>query len=459
MAKRTDQSPIQTPTRTRTGIAVTVIMMSAFAAAGILYGLFRLSQPAGKKVPASTSPTGNVNATATAPVPIWLSQTEILALPIAGDTACDADCAAAWNNLVAGSTATPSTPAPDISNQDEEWGQYAMGKALVAVRTGNTTRRNEVVDILHQVVNTEQPSVGPNIDNARSLAIGRELASYVLAADIIGLPTLDPTFEATTWRPWITSLLTRQNAEGKSLATCHQVRPNNWGTHCGASRMAVALYLLRHETDAAKRAVAQTQYDNARLVFQGWLGDRQAYASFDFQGDPDAVPPTGAYSFMPDPYSPRPINPSGAVVQGKNVDGVNTDDQQRAGNFTWPPAHTQYAYGGVEGAAVMAALLHRQGDDSWNWSQRALKRFVDWMWYTDGVKPVWDTCNETNKRFILDLVDRGYESGNDYIERMSCYSEGSVSPIGRNVAWTSWTHQDLTTTTRPKYIPPQQVAP
>jgi hypothetical protein len=56
-----------------------------------------------------------------------------------------------------------------------------------------------------------------------------------------------------------------------TLVSTHEDRPNNWGTHAGASRVAVAVYL----GDSA-------ELERAAQVFKGWLGDRASYAGFNY---------------------------------------------------------------------------------------------------------------------------------------------------------------------------------
>ncbi len=60
--------------------------------------------------------------------------------------------------------------------------------------------------------------------------------------DLIDLKTFDPALDGT-FRTELTELLTAETDNGpKTLVECHENRPNNWGTHCGASA-AVAAYL------------------------------------------------------------------------------------------------------------------------------------------------------------------------------------------------------------------------
>jgi hypothetical protein len=352
---------------------------------------------------------------------IWLSPAEIRALPIAGEAGCDERCGAAWTELREAATVFPGRP--NLDDLEDEAGHFVLAKAIVAVRLGDSeftaALRDEVVVLLEQVIGSE--------NGASALYVGRNLAVYVIAADIVDLPIIRPDFDEAVFKPWLRSLATKDFFD-RTLRSCHEDRPNNWGTHCGASRIAAAAYLNDREE------IAQ-----AARVFQGWLGDRESHAGFVFE-------PT-AFTWMSDPTCPasnrdchpRPLNPRGATINGHNVDGVVVDDQRRSERFRfrWPPRYTIYVYGALGGAVVQAGILERFGFDAWHWGEDGLRRAVEWMFDDRDGKTKWDTCDDPNKRYILDLVDRAY--GSDFIHRMSCVPEPSEP--GRNIAWTSWTHQ------------------
>jgi hypothetical protein len=355
--------------------------------------------------------------TATSKRYLWLSPTEIRALPIAGERGCNQRCSQAWTSLKEAATAPHGRP--DLADVDEETGNFVLAKALVAVRLDSKVSaglKDDVVKIIGQAIGTE--------NGANALAVGRNLAAYIIAADVIDLPKIRPDFDESVFRPWLRSFATRKFM-GRTLRSCQEDRPNNWGTHCGASRIAIAAYFND-----------QMEMTQAASVFQGWLGDRRSYSGFKFGPE--------AFSWVSDvclrsasSCQPVPVNPRGALVNGHNVDGVVVDDQRRTGEFTWPPKYTYYSYGGLGGAVVQAGILHRFGFDAWQWGDRALKRAVEWMYYDGDRKPKWDTCDDANKRYVLDVVDHAY--GSNFIERMNCAPEASKP--GRNIAWTSWTHQ------------------
>ena len=203
-----------------------------------------------------------------------MSRSELLSRPTSG---------AAWAALKA--RADSSVGTPDISNQDESADQTTFAKSLVFARTGVASYRSDVLSALRAAVNTE--------NGGRTLALGRNLPGYVLAADFIDLGAVDPSFEQNTFRPWLRSLLT-ESLSGRSLVNTHEERPNNWGTHAGASRAAIAAYL----GDSAQLA-------RTAQVFRGWLGDRTAYAGFSY----------GELSWQCDTSKPVGINPVGCYEE------------------------------------------------------------------------------------------------------------------------------------------------
>ncbi|MEM7204910.1 MAG: alginate lyase family protein [Planctomycetota bacterium] len=310
---------------------------------------------------------------------IWISAEELAALPMTG---------AAWEHLREVADTTP--PRPDLSDQDQMTNVTVMAKALVYARTGDASYRDEVVAAC--MAATETPL-------GRTLALGRELAAYVIAADLVHLDGA----EDAAFRIWLREMLT-VNLRGRTLRSTQERRPNNWGTHAGASRAAVALYL----EDRA-------ELERSIQVFRGWLGDRQAYNEFRY----------GELSWQADPHTPVGINPAGATKRGHSIDGVMPDDMRRGSPFRWPPRETGYPWEALQGGLMHAEILHRAGfTDVWDWQDRALLRAVQflygigWAAHGDDEWQVW-------------LINHRY--GTDYptVER---------ARAGKNVGWTAWTH-------------------
>jgi hypothetical protein len=274
---------------------------------------------------------------------LWLSPSDLAALPTSGP---------AWSQVKGAADETLAGSEANLADRtDHNLGTLAA--ALVGARLDSDAYRGKVRDALADVV-AQEP------DRGDVLAAARRLGSYAIAADLVDLSGFDPAFDRR-FRTWLGQMLTFEysgGGGGGSIVDVHERRANNFGTHAGASRVAAAAYLGD-----------RVELDRAADVFRGWLGDRAAYAGFDY----------GDLSWQADASRPVGVNPAGATRDGHSVDGVLPDDQRRGGGFTWPPPQENYVWGALQGATVQAELLARQGYDAWDWQDRALLRSVTWL--------------------------------------------------------------------------------
>ncbi|HET8786727.1 MAG TPA: alginate lyase family protein, partial [Candidatus Limnocylindrales bacterium] len=330
---------------------------------------------------ASVFTVARLSPTSAASDYILMSRSQLLSLPTSGT---------AWSALKA--RADSSIGSPDISNQDESADQTTLAKSLVFARTGAASYRSAVITALKQAVGTEA--------GGRTLALARNLPGYVLAADFIDLGSADPSFDTNTFKPWLRRTLT-ENLSGKTLISTQEDRPNNWGTHAGAARAAVASYL----GDSAQLA-------RTAQVFRGWLGDRAAYASFSY-GDLSWQCATG---------QPVGINPP-CVKSGIDIGGALPDDMRRGGALHWPPSATGYPWEALQGAVLEAEILRARGYDAWSWSNKALLRAVRFLYE----RAKWPATGDDEWQTWL--IDRRY--GTSY--RTSPPARG-----GKNFGFTDW---------------------
>ena len=319
---------------------------------------------------------------------IWVSREELSRLPMAGP---------AWAQLKA--TADGDLGKADIANQDSNHDLRTLAAALVYARTGDQSYRAKAADAVMAAIETE--------NDDRTLALGRNLVSYVLAADLIDFKRYDPAREMQ-FRAWLDGVR-REHLDGRTLISTHEDRPNNWGAHAGAARIAAALYL-------GDRA----DLDRAAQVFKGWLGDRSAYAEFKYDKDD---------SWQADPANPVGINPPGAEREGHRIDGAIPDDMQRGSKFRWPPKRTNYPWGALEGALVQAALLSRAGYDAWNWQDKALLRATQFLYQTDQEVGGW--WAEGDDEWMPWMINHAYN------EKFP--TELPARP-GKNLGWTDWVY-------------------
>ncbi|MFV1965927.1 MAG: Ig-like domain-containing protein [Pirellulaceae bacterium] len=273
---------------------------------------------------------------------------------------------------------------------------YAGADQIVSVK--------DVVTLRGGVKDDGRPSgnvtVTWEVVQPRTLALGRNLVSYVIAADLVGLePARD-----TQFRDWLRGVLTEE-IDGRTLQSTHEGRPNNWGTMAAASRAAVAIYLGD-----------QVELDRTAQVFKGYLGDRSAYAGFTFGDD---------LSWQADPANPVGVNPKGATKDGYSIDGAQPEEMRRGGPFQFPPKETQYPWEGLQGSVVAAEILHRAGYDSFQWQDQAILRAVEFL---NGLG--WSPTSDDE--WIPWVIDAHY--GTKFA------ANEAITP-GKNMGWTSWTHR------------------
>lgn len=315
---------------------------------------------------------------------IWISRAEVQALPMNG---------AAWDTVK--SRALGNWGTANLKDLNSQHDVYTLGGALYYARTGDAAMRTKVANAIMSSIGTE--------DGGRALEPSRNILSYVIAADLIDLQAYDSN-KNTTFKNWLTSVR-NEVLDGKSIIQTHNQRPNNWGTHAGATRVAIARY-IGDTTDLAAAA----------NVFKGWLGDRNAYNGFSF----------GDLAWQYDKTKPVAINPKGATRDGHNIDGVLPDDQRRGCGFTWPPCKEGYTWEALQGATVQAQLLSRAGYDVWNWSDKAMLRAVTWLYTVNSFKPEGDDL------FIPWVINKAYGTS---------FATNSPVSIGKNMAYTDFTHK------------------
>lgn len=318
-----------------------------------------------------------------ASVGVWMTHAEIKALPTSGT---------AWTTLV---KAANRYSLPNLSDQNSNDDVTTLAKALVGFRTDNQTMMNQARNSIMGIIGTEQ--------GGETLALGRNLASYVIAADIVGLSSANDS----KFRSYLKTVISK-NLAGRTLISTFEDRPNNWGTMAGGSLAAVAVYL---QDDALLARVAQ--------VYKGWLGDRTSYAGFKY----------GSLDWQYNRNSPVGINPKGATISiggvPRSVDGALPEELRRGGGLKWPPTKTGYVYEALQGALVTSEILYKRGYDVYNWQDKAMLRAYTWLdnigWKAEG-DDLWQ-MNVVNKRYG------------------TSFASSQTANSGKIMGWTSWTHQ------------------
>ena len=320
---------------------------------------------------------------------VWTSAEELAGKPMAGP---------AWNRLKAHADRDPGQA--DLSNINHAHNTDTLAIALVYARTGEASYRERAIREIMEIRGTE--------DGGKLLGPARNIAAYVMAADLVGLPP----DEDAIFRDWLRAIR-HKDISGKNLYATHQTRTWNWATASGATLAAIAVYLGEDE-EVARIAT----------IFRGWLGDR---ASHPFSDPSDLEL---ARSWLCTDWIVG-INPTGCEKDGHNLDGVLPMDQQRCGDFSWPPCKTDYAYTGLAGANIQAEILFRAGYDTWQWEDRALLRAYAWLQETIFADGTNHPPEGGSKEWHPWLINARYGTH---------YPAQELPGADKSIAWLEWTH-------------------
>lgn len=299
----------------------------------------------------------------------------------------------AWtaiNNVANGALGTP-----DLKNQDNKHCTKTFATAVVANRTNNDTLREKVRAAIMAAVGTESVGSGNMI-----LSLGRQLGSYVIAADLIGLSTFSPS-DDTTFRSWLSNIRTQElggHGTWHMLEETHQISSNNWGAYAGASLIAAHAYL--GDT---------TGLNEAWNTFQGFCGDRTKHIFPDVTFDAASV---DTWRCTGEPW--RPINSVGTC--GDKL-GAPPEDAHRSGPY--PEIDPLYVQETMCALAVQAEILQRAGfTDAWSKLQ-----------LTSDFATLWSVWNASAVgRHMVWL----------YNKRLGAGAPTLAATEGRLIGWTDW---------------------
>lgn len=361
---------------------------------------------------------------------IWVDHTQLLSLPTSG---------AAWDSMV---TVMNSLPADgsgaDVSNQDSNHDQYTLAAALVCARTSSTAYCTKARGAVESAIGTEVSTLTTPRSPADNqwLPVGRNLASYVIAADVLKLRAdSDPNSLGSRVNAWIAAFKGRVGSEGVEF------KPFSSGSNASAQNgfayAAVASYL-----------------NNTEMLGRAWDGFRT------YAGDPTAPDREniniknaieGGWTHAPSKPEAKAVNPLGTTKNGVRIDGAIGNDMVRGGSFTNPPGHSQYPWVGMEGFVPAALILHRAGFPAFQVADQAVKRAADYLWYLHKNVDTywWDAGDNGRAAEVKHLVNTYYGTG---------YTVVYPTGIGRTVGFTEWTHPNKAAMDATIVAPPPTVS-
>lgn len=323
-------------------------------------------------------------ATSARPRGMWLSPSEVQALPTSGT---------AWAKVR--EAAHDDWGDVDLADNGSTHDTSTLAGALVAVRTGDVALRDRVRAALAEVAGTTR--------FARVLEASRNIPSYVIAADLVGLePDQDQVF-----RDFLSRLRTRElqgHSGGDSLLATALRSPSNWGTMARAAMAAIDLYL-------GDRA----QLDQIATAHRAFLGeavtDQLVFTSTRWHANPQ---------------DKAGINGPGTSIGRTSVDGVLPEEQRRTGEPDGGPAPKgSYPWEALQGAMVTAVLLDRAGMVSFTAGDDALRRAFTWL---SGPNANPAEGDDLWQPWLMNSI------------RGTTFATAATKSPGKNMAWTDWTH-------------------
>ena len=329
------------------------------------------------------APSGS---TAQAPLGIISTPSELSVLPMSGP---------AWDRLKAAADGDLGTP--NISAQNGTHDVLTLAVALVYGRTGTESYRAKAADAIMSAIGTEDRGLASNL--------GRNLISYVIAADLIDFASFDAGREAE-FRNWLSAVRFSAFSDG-SIVSEDRNRANNHGRLAGASRLVASLY-LRDSADL----------DEAISVFRGSLGDESSYDGFSWRND---------LSWQADPANPVGVNPVGSTKDGFSIDGALPEEMRRGCEFAMPPCPTNYPWENLSATLLVAEILDRQGYDAWGWEDQALLRAADFLYELDVAYGGW--WAEGDDTWQPWLINHAYGTS---------YPTEPAIRMGKTFAWSDW---------------------
>lgn len=319
-------------------------------------------------------------------VGVWISSADLLRQPMSG---------AAWTSVV--NAANIETTAA-VGDQDSRHDQETLAAAIYAARTG--LKRDRAMAALQSAIGTER--------GGRWLAVGRNLLSYVVAADLLGIRS-GPVYD------WLASFRTMRlahNTSGEPVTFRESAwnSGSNASSQEGAAYVALAVYLR----DADMLAWSWN-------AFRRYAGDRTSPHAIRSNSD----------AWQQVPSDPVGIQNAGATANGCSIDGAVSNDMSRGGEDVCSPVYTQYPWVGLEGAVPAAMILERAGYPAWGVANKALRRAAVYLMSLRNATGDANWYDGDRSPEIKHLLNRVYGLG---------YPGNYPVGAGRIIGYTDYTH-------------------
>jgi hypothetical protein len=388
-------------------------------------------EPAGTTTPASSVVQVTPPAPPFIPAGFLRDPSDWAAIPTSG---------LQWTNILNWAEMWDDGLNPDVTEAtgtgpDDNHDVATLACALAWRGTGSIDWLDRARMLIGEAVAANPPAMMSSSGSA--LEPGRNLLSYVLAANMIDLSVLEPGPAGLDerFRSWILTIaevnIWTKDAPipGGTFRFYHERRPNNIGLVVGAARIAVDMYL--------GGPVHSQHIVDAKNVCKGFMGNDTSYNFLDSDFGGPSANIDNSWQENQGAGDKEGINPVGATSNGNNVDGCLPDDMRRLNDASCAscavnpsivcynradsidggtPAGidaTNYPWEGLQGLVMQAYLLSRCGWASFSWEMSAVERTHKFLYLTYGLRAqdTWDDptqgdnpacCNGTGNRNNVD---------------------------------------------------------
>jgi hypothetical protein len=287
-----------------------------------------------------------------------------------------------------------------------------LAGALVCARAGQYCDKTRLA--LLSAIGTE--------NDARWLAVGRNMLSYTIAADVMRNSGNLTGTDLNTVSTWLASFLTRTLKDNNS-SNQETLTPFESGSNASAQEGAVY--------------AAMAAYTNNSVKLE-YVWNRFRLFSCDRAGNPEQTINLstgfgGGWSHTTVYSQACAVNPIGTTKDGHRIDGAVINDIVRGGSFKWPPSYTNYVWTGLQGYVSAATVLDRAGFPSFEVKDQAVFRAVEYLCYLKNNTST-DWWQPGHAPAIKHLALAAY--GNNLAGCGISYPVGDGMIIG----YTDWTH-------------------
>ena len=288
---------------------------------------------------------------------------------------------------------------PDLSGLNSNHDVRTLAAALMFARTGQETYRSK--DSWRDSCCVMESEIG-----ASTLALARNLVSYVIAADLVNLPAYDASIDGDPSEPGSAACAPSASATARSCPRRTSDPTTGARTPPRAGSPSISISAIREDLT------------RAAAVFRSYLGEtsrrRRSVSAAISRGRRIRTIPAAS-------------TPSGRSRHGNLARRRPARGDAPRGEPGSPPSRTGYPWEALQGSLVAATLLGRAGFDAWNWGDQAIRRAVGFLERLDSHWGGWWATGDDS--WQLFLVNRAYGTR---------FATDPYATLGKNMGWTAW---------------------